>query len=604
VGPYLTTVLIAALFFILLDTWVLSEENISVETSTQPDAISENNTEPIPNHFNEINASSTTATITPRVVDIKPVSNVSAAAEERASEAKARSEFLDVMKEIESSAEEAISSEEETQANVSNALTASNSTAENIEPTSSSSSMTGQSQLPFHRQGNSSFMAGTTTPHFSPNPLRIYHDSNLREIIPPEMREQVLFYRNEPAAVRSGDLIFYVGTYYGAKSSDGGNTWTYINIFSQMPNTCCDSDLAFDDRNQVFLWSMMNFPYSTESPELGEVNNITIGVSSDTARWTFYEISANALNSSWTNNVFDYPQLFLTEKFVYISVDRFSEFSSSEGEAKFEGPIMMRIERDALASGGSSIPIEFMYSSPPAEVFTGVQGADDVLYWATHITESPGSTMRLYFWGDNSSIIRWIDRDVDSWNESGTFSCITPDNFNWCGNSDHRITGGWKIGNVIGFIWNVPAGGGFPYAYVDAASFNVSDMSYLGRPYLKSNDHDWAFAYVSPDNDMLGIVAAFGGGNLTRLYPGSAVGVGVPDTEGGNISWHMRYAVNGTNEPEANEWGDYVRTSPVNPTDNEERWIGTGFVLDGGSTTEFINPHYFEYGLDGSIPQR
>jgi hypothetical protein len=77
---------------------------------------------------------------------------------------------------------------------------------------------------------------------------------------------------------------------------------------------------------------------------------------------------------------------------------------------------------------------------------------------------------------------------------------------------------------VIGFILNVPAGGGFPYAYVDAASFNVSDMSYLGRPYLKSNVHDWAFAYVSPDNDMLGIVASFGGGNLTRLYPGSAVG--------------------------------------------------------------------------------
>jgi hypothetical protein len=597
VGPYLTTVLIAALFFIVLDTWVLSKESISVVTSAQPGSIPNNNTEHIPNHFNEINASSTTATITPKVVELKPVPNASARAEERAPAVEARTEFLEVMKDIESSAE-AISSGEEMQANASNALTGSNSTAENIVPSSSSSSMTGQRQSSFPGQANSSFMAGTTTLHFSPNPVRIYHDSNLRGTIPPE----VLFYRNEPAVARSGNVIFYVGTYYGAKSSDEGNTWSYIDLFSQMPNTCCDSDMAFDNRNQVFLWSMMNLPYSTSSPELGEVNNITIGVSSDAARWTFYEISANAINSSWTNNVLDYPQLFLTEKFVYISVDRFSEFSSSQGTGKFEGPIMMRIERDALASGGSMIPIQFMYSLPPAEVFTAVQGADDVLYWATHITESAGSTMRLYFWGDNSIIIRWIDRDIDSWNESKAFSCITPDNFNWCGNSDHRITGGWKIGNVIGFIWNVPAGGGFPYAYVDAASFNVSDMSYLGRPYLKSNVHDWAFAYVSPDNDMLGIVAAFGGGNLTRLYPGSAVGIGVPDNEGGNISWHMRYAVNGTNRPDRNEWGDYARTSAVNATDNEERWIGTGFVLDGGSTTGFINPHYFEYGLKGSIP--
>jgi hypothetical protein len=591
VGSYLTTVLIAALFFIVLDTGVLSEKNISVVTSAQPAPISDNNTERTTNQFNEINASSTITTITPKVIDIRPVPNGSALPEVNASAVEERTEFLKVMKGIESSAE-ALVSGEEMQVNASSSLSESSLMAWNLEPSSSSSSIIGQSQLPFPLQANNSIMERTTTLHSTPNPVKIYQDSNLQGTIPPE----ALFYRNEPAVARSGNEIFYVGTYYGAKSDDGGNTWSYIDLLSQMPNTCCDSDVMFDNRNQVFLWSMMNIPYSTNSPELGEVNNITIGVSSDTTRWTFYEISASAINSSWTHNVFDYPQLFLTEKFVYISVDRFSEFSSSQMEAKFEGPVMMRIERDALASGGP-FAMQFMYSSPPAEVFTAVQGADDVLYWATHITESPGSTMRLYSWGDNSTTIRLIDRDVDSWNESNSFTCITPDNFNWCGNSDHRITGGWKIGNVIGFIWNVPAGGGFPYAYVDAATFNVSDMTYIGRPYLKSNVHDWAFAYVSPDRGMLGIVASFGGGNLTGLYPGSAVGVGVPSWLGGDISWHMRYAVNGTNRPEANEWGDYVRTSAVNATDNEARWIGTGFVLDGGSATEFINPHYFEYGF-------
>jgi hypothetical protein len=64
----------------------------------------------------------------------------------------------------------------------------------------------------------------------------------------------------------------------------------------------------------------------------------------------------------------------------------------------------------------------------------------------------------------------------------------------------------------------------------------------------------------------------------------------------------MRYAVNGTNRPDMGEWDDYARTSAVNATDNEERCVGTGFVLEGGSAKEFINPHYFEYGLDGSIP--
>ena len=54
-------------------------------------------------------------------------------------------------------------------------------------------------------------------------------------------------------------------------------------------------------------------------------------------------------------------------------------------------------------------------------------------------------------------------------NDSDKFYCQSPDNFNWCQNSDHRITGGWKKGDTIGFLWNAPAGGTFPYTYVDAA---------------------------------------------------------------------------------------------------------------------------------------
>jgi hypothetical protein len=306
------------------------------------------------------------------------------------------------------------------------------------------------------------------------------------------------------------------------------------------------------------------------------------------------------LNASWTNNVFDYPQLFLTEKYLYISANRFSEWSSTQRTADFEGPVMIRIERDVLSNGGSIIPLEFIYSSPPAEVFTAVQGSDDILYWATHITNATDNTMRLYSWEDVSLTIRSIDRTIANWNKSNTFYCASPDNFNWCQNSDHRITGGWKTGDIIGFLWNVPAGGDFHYTYVDGASFNSSDMSYMGRPYLRSEDHEWAFAFVSPDKDKLGIVAAFGGGNISRLFPGIAMGVGIPNTDDGGVAWTMHYAVNGTNGPDRNEWGDYLRVSPMNRTDNENRWIGTGFVLQGGGSSSFIKPHYFEFGLGNS----
>ena len=77
--------------------------------------------------------------------------------------------------------------------------------------------------------------------------------------------------------------------------------------------------------------------------------------------------------------------------------------------------------------------------------------------------------MRLYTWEDNSSTIRWVDRIIANFTDSNKFYCESPDNFNWCQNSDHRITGGWKKGDIIGFLWNVPAGERFPYTHVDAA---------------------------------------------------------------------------------------------------------------------------------------
>ena len=58
--------------------------------------------------------------------------------------------------------------------------------------------------------------------------------------------------------------------------------------------------------------------------------------------------------------------------------------------------------------------------------------------------------------------------------------------------------------------------------------------------------------------------------------------------------------MNGTNGPVSNEWGDYFRTFAINVNDNENKWIGTGFVLQGGNSSEFIKPHYFEFGLDSA----
>lgn len=137
----------------------------------------------------------------------------------------------------------------------------------------------------------------------------IHQNFSFDGIIPP----YALFPKNEPAVSKNGNEIFYVGTFYAAHSNDGGLNWDYIDLLSQMPTSCCDQDLLFDSRNAIFLWSMMNLPYNSTSSNLGE-NNITIGVSVDANNWTLYDISPATLNSSWTSNVFDYPQISMSNK--------------------------------------------------------------------------------------------------------------------------------------------------------------------------------------------------------------------------------------------------------------------------------------------------
>ena len=532
----LSKALFLLFFILLLNTGVFyfyyqgpNSNNIAVAQSATSENVNKTNT--TDNLFNETSSTFAVDDIAPsRTITLNPTQNISETAELRIPEIEVRQKFMEVEKR-EKTLEEINPSPEENIQEQQVDLGSNETTSSTVMPPTSDSDNNHQLNSSF-RESNE---VGTPLPNTNattlaslvlPAGFRIYHDSDLSGTVPPD----ALFFRNEPVARKSRKHSFLCGNILRSNSSDGGRTWSYIDLLTQMPITCCDSDLAYDDRNRVFLWSMMNLPYSGSSPELGEINNITLGVSADTALWRLYDISAETLNASWTNNVLDYPQLFMTEKYVYISANRFTNWSSTDPRGNiFEGPVMMRIEKDLLNAGASRIPLEFMYSSPPAEVFTGVQGSDDIFHWATHLTNTTNSTMRLYVWQDNSSSIRSINRIIDNYNAFNEFYCGSPDNFNWCQTSDHRITGGWRMGDTIGFLWNVPAGGDFPYTYVDAAIFNSSDMTYLARPSLWSEDHAWAYAFASPDKDKLGIVAAFGGGNTSRLYPGSAVGIGIPE---------------------------------------------------------------------------
>jgi len=396
------------------------------------------------------------------------------------------------------------------------------------------------------------------------------------------------FFRNEPSVANNNSLVFYAGTFYAAISEDSGQRWTYINLDSELPYDCCDQNLIFDPNHRIFIWTMMDIPENHGT----NVSNITIGISRNLFDWTMYNMTRSMFNHNWNDQAFDYPQAVISNDYLYITTNRFSNFLTEDQE--FEGALIARANLQLLADG-APISFKFVQYLTPVTTITPVHGASNEMYLATHLSYSTNDRMRIFKWRDGSNVVNWADRRIPEWtgleniNSTG-MTCPGPDGHDWCGASDTRITNGWVLGSKIGFFWNVPSGNRFPYPYINAATFDKRDLTYLSRPYIWSPNHAWLYAAASPSTDQLGIVAFYGGGSF---YPSIAAGLRDDSFDSGR-GWNMHSIVRGSNGPQTNEWGDFIQVSPysgVGPI-----FVASGFTLRGGDTESHLLNSYFMFG--------
>ncbi|HYG00553.1 MAG TPA: hypothetical protein VD815_10710 [Candidatus Saccharimonadales bacterium] len=419
------------------------------------------------------------------------------------------------------------------------------------------------------------------------NNISIINKIPLNDVIPNDQ----LYYRNEPSIAMGSDITLLVGTCYMVRDINDIQNWEYLDLREKCESIGGDMDLLYDDINGNFVWSMMNLPFETDSGRY--TNNISIGISSDTNNWNMYDISAEMLDQNWTENLFDYPQISFSDKYLYISVNRFSNFTA-EG-ATYEGPLVVRIDRNLLSSIASSIPMQYFSSDSKNRVFTFVSGVENVMYWGAHYTEPSGDILRIHEWNDNMNVINWRDRVINNWNNSDQFQCSVDIRHDWCKSSDSRITSGWINNGTIGFLWNVPSGDGFETSHIEGAVFDINNLSYLGPIYIANPSLHILYGNVYPKNNTIGIVTAYSYvENNETSYPNNLVGIGYLSNNG-SVTWSMKSAVNGTNFPYANEWGDFYRVIPH--SNNSDVWVATAFVLEGGVDSHHIVPYYIEFGV-------
>lgn len=406
----------------------------------------------------------------------------------------------------------------------------------------------------------------------------------------------------EPSLANHGETVFYTANWFAARSNDGGTTWNYIDPSEDFTSFCCDQVVIFDPNREIFVW------YRQGKHDPNGENIVKLSISNDANNWWTYNIKPTDFDPTWTGQWFDYPQLSLGKKYLYVTTNMY------DGNSQFLRSVIAEISLDDLANAVAPSLGYYYDSSKDIFTFTPVSGAKDTMYWASHVNNS---AMKIYRWDENKSWTQITKKDIEipAWTPPPVngMECTSPDNNNMCERStDGRITAGWISGDTIGFFWNADKGGKsihgetFNWPYINSATFNINNMTYDGRPYIWSPDFAFLYGSASPnDKGNIGIQVMYGGGNK---YPSIAAGIS-DGTSGNPPPWDLATLMVGTNAPIDGEMGDYLTTRAYNGPNNNNAWISAGFTLQGCGKDECIEPRYFVFEREsggvntpGSIP--
>lgn len=375
---------------------------------------------------------------------------------------------------------------------------------------------------------------------------------------------------NEPSVGVRGNEILYTGNWYASFSTDGGATFAYVDPWAEFPSVnggfCCDQVALYDANHDMMIWFLQYL-------QDGSTNTIRVAVATggDIAarNWTYYDFSPPAAGG-WNNEWFDYPELALSNGFLYITTNTFSTSNF------FTRAVILKISLSELANGQA---LNYgVFSTTSFGSLRPVHGAQDVMVFAAH--GSPAQ-LRIFEWADASATVITTDVTVTPWPNGARPG--------WTQRSDPRITGAWQSGNEIGFAWTAGAGSGFAHPHIRVAILDRNTKAVIAQPHIFSANFPYAYpaAARNADGDV-GMAFHFG------ANPSHAVAT--LDGSGANRSWDIVTTVLGTDSPNDNKWGDYgaVRPDPL----RSDGFVATGYTLQGGGARTDIEPLLVRFNTD------
>jgi hypothetical protein len=405
----------------------------------------------------------------------------------------------------------------------------------------------------------------------------------VRALAPPAGYTSVIA---EPALSQSGRYVWYTHNWHAARSTNGGSTWSYVNPYADFPSFCCDQDTVYDRGRDIYLWYRQGVV-----PSGATQNQFKLSVSGDNAAsWCTYTVSPTGVESTWTERWFDYPHLALSNNYLYITTNL---FRIVPGPDVFDRMVLLRWPLDALEDC-AGFDYTF-WNTSTGWSWTPTDGATETMYLGDHRTTS---RFFVYAQPESSTSLSAVTRTIPAWTATnGDGNCPVAGGANPCARADQRIISGWvrraQSGNEIGFFWNVRQGAGFPYPYVNAATFREDNRAYKGRPYIWNESYafHWAAGHPNDRGDLGVAVTVF----RPDSHPFQNVGID-DDYNGTPPGWELAFSRGSNAALTSNAWGDYVRVRSHAP--QGVAWVASGHTIQAnrGST-----PHFVRFGRERDL---
>jgi hypothetical protein len=350
----------------------------------------------------------------------------------------------------------------------------------------------------------------------------------------------------EPTVASQGDNVLFTANWFAALSSNGGQTFRYINpyrVFNPPPRFCCDQVVTYVPQINMFIWSMQSTGFALHRLLYAHPEDAVAG------RWKRLTITPALLRVEGAD--LDYPDLASGSNMLYWSTNVFRHANVHAAA--------IRIPLAGLTSGN---PRARVYRSGFSSL-RFARNCDTTGHFAAHFNKS---TLRVFSWNEGLSDPTWKNVAVPTWNsEFG--------NSPWLRGSSSRVMGGARLGDELWFAWNVGPRRGRPQPFSQIVRIDRRSWERVGSADLWGERSATGFASLATNSLTNEVGASFAIGTnaashaiaLLTGQPASAVTiVGERDT--------------------ATRWGDYLGIREHYSSDQPPRathaFVASGFALD------------------------